>query len=916
QAVLALTGEGFTPLSETLYEALQYFSGGPPLFGTDTENDFQSVPEALDGAKYRSPITLECQKNHIVYLTDGLPTLDLDADSEINARLAQASPNISDTTCDADNGDNCLDELSEFLATQDLASNVPGRQTATVHTVGFLTNQDLLRKSATVGKGSFFFAQSARQLAQVFAAILTRIQGDNATFSGPSVSVNAFNRLTNRKDLYFALFEPSTRQRWPGNVKRYELDCLIDDPLRPGFCADGPDAGSDPDAPIIVDADGQPAVSDITGFFATGSRSFWTPTANGPDGDDTQAGGAAGVLGFQGGSDDPATRVVYTFTGAYTGQNGAHRPAGIANLAASDHRLTYGNSSITDTMIYPNGANAGDPTRDDVLKWTEGIDILDIDNDGSTTDARHQLGDSLHSQPALFDYGSSPVTSDLTLFAINNDGYFHAIDTDTGNEVFSFVPIELLPDMPNLIRDPTSTGQRPYGLDGPITLWHDDRPVYQNGQLLEQPNGRLDVSNGERLIAYFGQRRGGRRYYAVDITNRSAPTLLWKIEGGEGDYSELGQTWSALQKARIQIGTTVRDVVVFAGGYDPTQDFAIAPQDDAQGRAIYIADALTGERIWSAGGPNNTDTPTLTLSEMTNSIPSDVSVFDISGDGLADRIYVGDTRAQVFRIDINNGASSAGSLALGARIAALQMTSSNATPGPSDNRRFYHQPDVAFAVPEDEPAFLAITLGSGYRAHPLNDVIEDRFYMLRDPNIGNITSDSAYANSFGSSGLDESDLTDVTILANASTSAIPPTAAGGWLLKLGEIENGNVVFNGEKALAAATTFQNKVLFTTFTPPTTALTQDCLPNQGQGRLYAVNLFDGSPVENLDESTPGPQLTETDRRVALLRPGIPPRVTILFSPLNGVTPVGVVATETIPIQFRVRPVKTYWYQQSAY
>src|SRR5256886_3008308 len=67
---------GLTPLSETLYEAYQYFSGGNVFFG-NTSMPFKSVDTSRVAAgsnQYKTPITLQCQKNFIVYLTDGLPT--------------------------------------------------------------------------------------------------------------------------------------------------------------------------------------------------------------------------------------------------------------------------------------------------------------------------------------------------------------------------------------------------------------------------------------------------------------------------------------------------------------------------------------------------------------------------------------------------------------------------------------------------------------------------------------------------------------------------------------------------------------------------------------------------------------------------------------------------------------------------
>ncbi|MDL2425389.1 hypothetical protein M2C68_22870, partial [Pseudomonas sp. BAgro211] len=75
--------------------------------------------------------------------------------------------------------------------------------------------------------------------------------------------------------------------------------------------------------------------------------------------------------------------------------------------------------------------------------------------------------------------------------------------------------------------------------------------------------------------------------YALDLTDRSNPKLLWLIKGGTTTgFEQLGQTWSPPVKTRIDIGGTVTDVLIFAGGYDPNQDNVSVQTDDTMGNAI------------------------------------------------------------------------------------------------------------------------------------------------------------------------------------------------------------------------------------------------------------------------------------------------------------------------------------------
>ena len=853
----------------------------------------------MSGGTYISPMTLECQKNHVVFLTDGDPTHDGDAEAPINTLLAGAGANISDSSCDHvgfDGGDNCLDELAEFLSEED-HSNLAGDQHVSVYTIGFLTDQTLLASAASKGNGQYFMASNALELSDAFQVILTDIQEQTSTFSAPAVSVNAFNRITNRDELFFSLFTPSNRVHWPGNIKRYQLDCLTEDTGNPGFCTDG-DSDGFPDSPVIVDDNGNAAVDTATGFFKSTARSVWTDTSLGADGQETELGGAASNFGGIPGADDPPspTQVVYTYTGTYVEDatyNGLFTLPGTDGvLSASANLVVPTNTALTaevdllpgppdgqlESFFFPKGRDASDPTLANLINWSKGIDILDADEDGSTTDARHQVGDALHSKPLLVTYGSSDTNPDITLYTVNNDGVLHAIDIDDGTEVFTFIPQEMLSQVPEIFLDQTTSSGKSYALDGPLTVWFNDKDA----------DGILDASSPdfETVYLFFGQRRGGNRYWALDVTDRSNPKLLWKIEGGVTGtaYQELGQSWSAMQPTKVKVNGTVKNVVVFGAGYDANQDNVSTPTDDTIGRGLFIVNAENGELIWHArtdATPAPVPSPHLTFSEMTNSIPSDVNVFDLTGDGLADRMYVGDTRAQLWRFDINNENTGASNMVIGARIAELQKTTAAATPGAADTRRFFFRPDVTLAAPEDAQPYLAITIGTGYRAHPLNKIVEDRFYMIRDAAIANITDVSNYP-----SAITEEDLANITTNLLPTTTQLVGTPASplvGWLLDLKDETTDTFV--GEKALADSAVFNNVVLFTTFTPPTTPLTADCVPNQGNGRVYAVNLFDGSPIKDLDQ-VGGPTYTRSDRHLDLLRSGIPPNVVILFSQMNGV------------------------------
>ncbi|MGH8166580.1 MAG: pilus assembly protein PilY, partial [Woeseiaceae bacterium] len=330
--------------------------------------------------------------------------------------------------------------------------------------------------------------------------------------------------------------------------------------------------------------------------------SIWTDGA--PDGGEVTLGGAAHELPA------PVSRNLYTnnsSSNVLTAASNAISPANAGAYSLADFGLT--------------GAT-GEPTIGELIRWMRGEDIRNEDFDPSTT-VRNVMGDPLHSQPAAVVYGGSPSSPDVVVFTGTNDGYLHAVDGDTGQELWSFVPKELLNDMNRLFFDPKSNFKH-YGIDGNIVPVINDR----------DGDGNIEPGDDDFVYLLFGMRRGGSSFYALDVTNKNAPTLLWQAQ-----YPEFGQSWSTPVVTRMNINAAGLNadqaVVVLGGGYDPVHDTRAHPAAaDVQGAGIHILDLESGARLWRAGRDAGAD---LQLSSMTRAIPTQVRVIDMSGDGFADR---------------------------------------------------------------------------------------------------------------------------------------------------------------------------------------------------------------------------------------------------------------------------------------
>ncbi|WP_416307579.1 pilus assembly protein PilY [Neptunicella sp. SCSIO 80796] len=814
-----LSADGLTPIVDTLYEAVSYYGGLDVYYGRqrgtssvsssvrrhtrvsnrmsytgddavlpygcseDNMNDSDCVNEYIPyGATYISPVTdLQCQtNNHIVLLSDG--------EANNNHSVGEIESLLGRSCSNASSGEKCGIDLVKNIS-KSSESVIDAR--VITHTIGFAANataNNFLSQLALQGGGGFYTASDSDQLLTAFESILKSVKDVNATFVSPGVAVNQLNRLTHRDELYFALFKPAEGTAWPGNLKKYKID-----------------------GNLIKDKNGLAAVDDGTGFFKDTAHSYWSAVA---DGSDVREGGAASKLDL--------SRAVYTFSGT-------------GNIADVNNSLHENNNAITAADLgVETQANPVD-IRNVLLKWARGVDVKDDDDDGYTTDARLQMGDPIHSQPVIVNYG----TNDSAIMVATNQGYLHSFDPETGDENFAIIPRELLPNLYDFYLN-NSSFNHIYGMDGDMVL----RETNSNKYL------------------YVGMRRGGRNYYAFDITNKTSPSLAFKIEGGTGPFAKLGQSWSKPTVTKINIGGTSRTVLVFGGGYDEDQDNRLLRGPDTMGNAVFIVDADTGQLLWSA---SNSDADTI-LPTMQYSIPARISVIDRDGDDYADHLYVADTGGQIFRLDIHNG-QSASNLVTGGLLASL-ANDDDAT----ENRRFFYAPDVAEISLADEH-YYAVAIGSGYRAHPLNVEIKDNIYMIKDKGVFVTDEDGNY--SLPTTAFTAADLYDATAHAlttgtegQQALEAAAFSTKQGWMISLGS--------GGEKVLATPLILNYKLFFTSYVPAQISESL-CAPPSGNSRAYLVELINGNAVTDLNHNN---QDEHVDRFVDLQQTGIAPETKVLI------------------------------------
>jgi type IV pilus assembly protein PilY1 len=828
---------------------------------------------------YESPISSTCQTNHIVLLTDGLATR-ISSINNIKKLLSELGepakcmetyedPNPNDPI-DPDNFNlevGAMEECGIDLADA-LVKDTDQRRGIMVHTIGFqlgkgwertyehngrsvykddgdyfykddnelvddtnspviptgfeevpsLTRNNkeavkyLCRLASRRESGSntvsghpcpdksFYPASTAEDLLTAFQEITAQALTMTTFFAAPGVSMNQFNDLKHENMVYYALFKSSINPLWEGNVKKYKLN---DD----GQIVDFNDNG-------IVNAEG---------LILETARSYWSPTA---DGADVLVGGAGELLHNNG------ARQILTYLGE-AGPNKNH------SIDLTRHNLNDLKDGAQKTLLYnalfSESGETGPEQQtessseaeleeqaeqlDDMLQWIQGTN-------------RWNLADPLHSTPKVVTYGKQKNDEPIsTLLVGTNDGLIHAIDAETGQEKWAFLPKDMLSKQPQMRENNNPTG-RIYGIDGTATLW-----VNRIGG-----DAAINLEHGDFVKMFIGMRRGGRNLHALDVSENDKPKLMWILRGGKSPFEYLGQTWSSPQPTQVHddychsVPSGNKCIVLlFGGGYEQAQDEKVT-SDAKMGNAIYMVHANTGTLLWWAS--DTSSGADLEFVGMKYPIPSDLSLYDRDSDGNTDHIYVGDIGGQVWRIDLKPGAEEGGRLLKVPNQGSIQRT-------------FFYPPAVKKLK---GTAKTLVAIVSGTRPHPLYDGSQsrDQFYVFVDP------INDAGTNWHDSEPLlnPDSDFRDVTKWqSEGQINLRDKDDTQGWYLDLCEAQltcDDDNLWIGEKGNSATFVVNDIAYFATYTPSQEQ--NDSCSTQtdfGYSRLYGLNLLTGAPKPKDDD-----------------------------------------------------------------
>jgi len=455
------------------------------------------------------------------------------------------------------------------------AANWPIPSTEISGSSGDARNIDDLWHAAVNGRGQYYSALNAAQLADAISGVVNTIQ--EVTGSSSAATTSTLELVSGDNNQVFSA--SYTTGTWVGDLKAYPLDG---------------DTG------------------------AIGSTATWSAQAK-----LNATAYTARKIYYR----KPGTATLMDFN--WSNLNGDSYGSYFSGLCSTHSGVSQCNSSLSDAE--KTAANDGER----LVNYLRGDKTYQAANSTlGTTQALYRartglLGDIINGAPRFvskpsFEYSDAGYSDFVQLhkdrkpvvYVASNDGMLHAISADTadgGTELWAYVPTAVMPELYRLADSNYATRHR-YFVDG--------APVV----------GDIYVNGAWKTILVGGLGKGGRSYYALDITDPENPKALWEFTD-----DNLGLTFGNPVITKRANGTWI---VAFGSGYNN-----VSPGDGA-GR-LFLVNANTGVKartdiVTSAG---STDAPS-GLAKINGWI-------DQESDNTSKRFYAGDLQGNLWRFDID-----------------------------------------------------------------------------------------------------------------------------------------------------------------------------------------------------------------------------------------------------------------------
>jgi len=325
------------------------------------------------------------------------------------------------------------------------------------------------------------------------------------------------------------------------------------------------------------------------------------------------------------------------------------------------YTATRAGGTLTNPLVRQNftRANVAD------LAWF----LQDVNNDNAGLidfirgkDRYWKMGDVNHSTPVVVgppsedpaymgagyaEFAQAYASRQKVLYIGANDGMLHCFDTATGEELWGFIPYNLLRKLKNM-----------YAVDATNNTRYFTHDVYVDGT----PSvADVQINGAWRTVLVTGQGpgsgstlAGGLNYYwALDITDPTNPQPLWEITHRDSRNAiTMGETWSVPAIGKVNQSGTLHWVAFMGSGYDND------PAADLAGRNFYVVRIDTGALLRTVQ-VNQVNTASLTgtrsayvYPNIKTAIVASPTAIDTDRDGLINSVYVGDLDGRLYRMDV------------------------------------------------------------------------------------------------------------------------------------------------------------------------------------------------------------------------------------------------------------------------
>lgn len=338
------------------------------------------------------------------------------------------------------------------------------------------------------------------------------------------------------------------------------------------------------------------------------------------------------------------TRSIYTFNPSGTNNIKPFLPANLTAEKSANYfksNATNPGGKLLQYDLWTSTQQTTVATQDAMIGFIRGRNGLEDEStntDKLFRDRTYALGDIVDSSPVFvskppFKYADTGYTAYVTSKATRtamvyvgaNDGMLHAFNAQTGDETWAYIPSEVIPNLYKLA-DAGYANNHQFFVDGPITV-----------------GDAYDSSAGAwKTILVAGLGRGGKSYFALDVSDPSNPKALWEFGAASCAQcstvdNDMGYSYgNAILTKR---SSDSRWVVVFASGYNNTGG-------DSKGR-LYVVDAISGAKLEEIITDNGVTDPNLSGIAKINNFVTNTLV-----DNSTRYVYGGDLGGSLWRFDL------------------------------------------------------------------------------------------------------------------------------------------------------------------------------------------------------------------------------------------------------------------------